>query len=331
MIKKAFFSFIVCLGCVSFKTNAICSGNIPNPITDVCWACVFPMNIAGVELWMGQRRNYDPPPPPVCSCPLPPPIYQRIGFGLSFWEMSRFVEVVRHPFCSPTLGGISIMPPGLLPSGGNERSDTDGTGYAHYQVHIFTAPIMGWVGANIGAGLCLSPGSNLDVMFMSELMFNWNDDSTSLLLNPEALLFANPASILACAADAVPASTAGFGIDPLFWCSGAQGTVYPLNGNRPGHFGALDSAINQMHKGMFMNHRLLVEWDTSTPAAMCGAYIQPMMRKNQYKYNIMHPVGMPAMGHGFGSSTWWGAGQEFPYQGEDYSFLLFRKRSCCAL
>jgi conjugal transfer pilus assembly protein TraU len=27
----------------------------------------------------------------------------------------------------------------------------------------------------------------------------------------------------------------------------------------------------------------------------------------------------------------WGSGKEFPYQGEDFGYLVWRKRSCCLL
>ncbi|WP_422822808.1 TraU family protein [Vibrio fluvialis] len=26
----------------------------------------------------------------------------------------------------------------------------------------------------------------------------------------------------------------------------------------------------------------------------------------------------------------WGAGREFPYKGEDFTYLIWRKRTCCA-
>ena len=309
-----------------------CGGKIPNPITDVCWSCIFPMNIAGaMEINTGERRNFDPPPPSYCTCPAPPPIFTRIGFGLSFWEMSRFVEVVREPFCSPTLGGEKLADTSNLWAGTHDDSKESETAYSFYHVHIFTAPIMDWVGTVIGSALCMSDSTSLDVMFMSELDPIWNDDETSLLLSPEALLFNNPATILSCAADAVSATVSGFGIDALFWCAGSQGTVYPLNGNTPAHYSGLNSALGNMHKGMTLMHRLFLGRDTSTPAAMCGGVPQPVIRKTQYKYNVMWPIALNQRAFGFGGQTWWGVGQEFPYEGEDYNFLLFRKRTCCAL
>ena len=30
------------------------------------------------------------------------------------------------------------------------------------------------------------------------------------------------------------------------------------------------------------------------------------------------------------TTTLWGAGKEYPVQGEDFSYLLFRQRNCCA-
>lgn len=29
------------------------------------------------------------------------------------------------------------------------------------------------------------------------------------------------------------------------------------------------------------------------------------------------------------STTLWGAGREFPFEGEDFAYQVFRKRNCC--
>lgn len=66
----------------------------------------------------------------------------------------------------------------------------------------------------------------LDIAYMSELDPFAQSDELSLFAFPETLLFANPAAILACAADAI-AATAGSPIDALFWCAGSWGQLYP--------------------------------------------------------------------------------------------------------
>jgi conjugal transfer pilus assembly protein TraU len=59
------------------------------------------------------------------------------------------------------------------------------------------------------------------------------------------------------------------------------------------------------------------------------------MDKTAYKAQLVHPVPDTRKDggrccHPFGRTTLaWGAGKEFPVQGEDFAFLLFRKKNCC--
>jgi len=153
----------------------------------------------------------------------------------------------------------------------------------------------------------------------------------AFVLNPEAILFANPVAQAACVADTISAATTMFGLDTLFWCSGSQGSIYPLSGNHAGHIGGVDSSLAIAHKQIFKMHRQFLAQDTSTLAAMCGNVPQPIMRKNQYKQQMLYPVPQTVLGLGFGvPSTIWASGREFPYKGEDFAYLIWRKRTCCA-
>lgn len=70
-----------------------------------------------------ETKNYDLPPLLICKCPAPPPVFVRIGVGVSFWEPARTAEVVRTPFCSPTLGG-SVL--GNFAGVGGTHNESDG-------------------------------------------------------------------------------------------------------------------------------------------------------------------------------------------------------------
>lgn len=310
-----------------------CSGSWVNPVSDICWSCIFPIGVAGAVINGHQLSNHDAPPPAVCTCPAPPPITIRVGMGIAFWEPARWVEVVREPFCFPAFGGgkagFGEANTGLnFAHGTNSSSDEEGN-KAFYHTHYFSAPIMNWVDASLTSGLCWIDG-DANMMFMSEIDPIWNDDSTTMIMNPEAILFNNPITVLACVIDAVTATSSNFGLDQLFWCAGAQGQAYPLNGNHATHVGAIDSSANVMQKTTMLMHRLGLEKDTSTEGAMCGAISQPVMRKNQYKYHLLHPTPRPEWAYGFGVNSYWAVGAEFPYEGEDFNYMLFRKRQCCA-
>jgi len=67
----------------------------------------------------------------------------------------------------------------------------------------------------------------------------------------------------------------------------------------------------------------------------CGMYTQLMMDKRNYKYQLLHPVPQTEKINGkccqpFGRSTvLMEMGKEYPYNGEDASWQIFRKRDCC--
>ena len=86
--------------------NPNCHGKFPNPITDVCWSCSFPIGLAGgAKVTMGQDENTSSSSgSPFCACSNPP----KIGLKMSFWEPARMVDVTRTPYCFVGLGGISM-------------------------------------------------------------------------------------------------------------------------------------------------------------------------------------------------------------------------------
>jgi conjugal transfer pilus assembly protein TraU len=290
---------------------------------------MFPIRIGGIPIIPpGSSENFDPPPPMLCACPAPPPVFTRPGIGISFWEPARIAEVVRTPMCSPTLNGIVL---GALPVPAGTHHHGDGIkGQAFYHVHWIQYPVLNWLGMAFTSGACFI-NETFDVAYLSELDPLWDDDELSFILNPEAVLFANPLTQSACVADTLKAAVTGFGIDSLFWCSGSQGSVYPLSGSHANHSGGIDSSLALVHKLIFKLHRQLIAQDTSTPLAMCGGIPQPVLRKSQYKQQMMYPIPQNIKGYGLGApSMVWGTGREFPYKGEDFSYLMWRKRSCCA-
>ncbi len=98
---------------------------------------------------------------------------------------------------------------------------------AFYHVHWYKYPLTYWL--NIITSLGCLEGGDLDIAYLSEIDPTWTDSSLTTILNPEAVIFANPIAQGACAADAI-ASAFNMPIDALFWCAGSQGSMYPFNG-----------------------------------------------------------------------------------------------------
>jgi len=181
---------------------ATCTGKFPNPITDICWSCILPISIGGARVAnFGGQEDIDNPANPLCSCGRNP----TIGLSIGFWEPARHVEVVRKPFCLTSLGGIDLNPGIPAPEAIRfTRAEGDGDGGSFYQAHFYVNPVMYWLEV-VTDFPCLERGS-FDLAYLTEVDPLWNDDELTLILNPDAVLFANPVAIAACAADCVAAS-----------------------------------------------------------------------------------------------------------------------------
>ena len=62
-----------------------CHGQFMNPITDICWSCMFPLTIGSTPIISDGGPDIDNPSSPVCFCSNPP----RIGVAIGFWEPDR--------------------------------------------------------------------------------------------------------------------------------------------------------------------------------------------------------------------------------------------------
>ena len=252
-------TFAFAVGLISPGTHAAdsltCTGRFPNPITDICWSCILPISIGSATIanFDGQEDIANPSSP-VCSCGVNP----SVGLSIGFWEPARHVEAVRKPFCLASLGGIDLDPGIPAPAGARfTHSQGDGDGGSFYQAHFYVNPVLYWLQV-VADFPCLERGS-FDLAYLTEVDPLWNDDELTLILNPEAVLFANPVAVAACAADCV-AATAGFGIAELFWCAGCQGGIYPLDGHVPYHMGGVRTAALLAQRLTAKMHRELLAW-----------------------------------------------------------------------
>lgn len=306
---------------------ATCKGKFPNPITDICWSCMFPMTLAGASLISMSQEDTPNPSGIACACANPP----MVGMPVSFWEPVRRVDVVRQPFCMSSLGGVQMNPGFDAPEAG--RSKRDGQNKtSFYQVHWYIDPMVFYMQVVLDSR-CLE-NRGFDVAYLTELDPLWNDDELTRIINPDVYLFGNLPARAACAADCVTAS-AGFPSNTLYWCAGCHGSLYPLNGNIQAHVGGVQASSLEVERIIAKMHREGLMWAASGDDGMCGYYPQLLMDKNNYKTQMIYPVPQTEKILGkccqpLGRTTiLWGAGKEFPYEGEDFSYEIFRKRNCC--
>ena len=171
-----------------------------------------------------------------------------------------------------------------------------------------------------------------DVAYITELDPMWNNDKLNFVLNPEAVLFTSPVAQVAGAIDCT-ASTLGLPNDVSFWTAGCQDSMYPLNGSISVETTSIQSALLTAEKFTFKMPRQGLAW--GYVIGLCGKYPMPVMQKSQYRHQLTNPVAMISGKFGCsptGRSTFlyeWM--KKIPIIGEDFGFILWRKRGCCAL
>ena len=109
-LKTAFSNHTVILTKINFKAFRIailfflllaslpayskCVGRFVNPMSDICWKCIFPLKIAGVTVVRGNPSP-ETSRQPLCLCKRPPLPLPVPGIPISFWEPVRLVDVTR--------------------------------------------------------------------------------------------------------------------------------------------------------------------------------------------------------------------------------------------
>lgn len=333
-------------------------------ITGVCWSCMLPVRLFGAINLGGNSDNLPAGvnTKAVCACQNSTGAYQ-FGTTLGMWSPSRLIEVVRKPYCSPGLGGITLRnswnPWGTI----GEDDDLEGNN-AFYNYHYYAFPLH-IILELMGTLDCNSEGyTDFDLMYMSEVDPTWNEDELAFFTNPEAAIFSNPLLQAACAGDCIAATT-GIPVDEFYWCAGCWGGLYPFTG----HISATGSSVRSTSlvasKAIAALHRRGLARKTFGDKALCGGYLFPTIPKSSYKMSLLYPnteasneglgKNLPTLADGsslttspstatFGkadgydqgcchsigtSQMMWGEWRNTPGIGEDHVYMLWKYTDCC--
>jgi conjugal transfer pilus assembly protein TraU len=325
--RTILYSSLLALLWLPVPAFGLCRSKMLNPVTDVCWQCVFPIQFGGkVSIGGGGESPPDNISSPVCTCTQGASV--TIGVTASFWEPARMIETVKDPYCFPVLGTSLTNPqPGLL-AGSQGTQETAGAVSTFQQAHLYVFPV--WTLLSLFVDFPCLEQEGFDLAYMTEVDPLWGNDALSFLINPEALLFGNPAAQLACIADSL-AANAGLPLDPLFWCMGSWGSAYPMTGTIA-ESNSLAANAGIASRLIFKLGREALLWDTALNA--CGPVMTPIWNKSHYRLQIARPVrgaacipvGRSDLLWGSGKNPPQGAGQNAP---DNFLWMLNRKNKCC--
>lgn len=91
------------------SADSACEGRFVNPITDICWSCIFPLSLGSIKVSQGKVPDTANPSMPIQICPAPPPAVQAYRAG--HWLLGADGADGRHP-----VTGMHGEP-GLQPAG----------------------------------------------------------------------------------------------------------------------------------------------------------------------------------------------------------------------
>jgi conjugal transfer pilus assembly protein TraU len=234
------------------------------------------------------------------------------------------------------LGGVSL-------GSDNKKISSYSRGYnkrtnhnSFYHLHYYIYPLIYWLEL-LTDFICLEQ-STFDVAYMSEFDITWNDPKLQSLLNPESLLFGNPLAQAACSLDCA-SSTANIPIDSMFWCAGCLGNMYPFSGANADHVGGVQNSSLLSMRIIAKMHRMGLAQETSTTDSsingkICRNSKLLKVKKSQYKLQLVNPkssasasdIGCWPIGM---SDMAYSAFKEYPYDGQDWGYLVWRKKNCC--
>ncbi|HBT4305962.1 TPA: conjugal transfer pilus assembly protein TraU [Klebsiella pneumoniae] len=284
--------------------------------------------VADIKVSQGKVPDTANPSMPIQICPAPPPLFRRIGLAIGYWEPMALTDVTRSPGCMVNLG-FSLPAFGKTAQGTAKKDEKQVNG-AFYHVHWYKYPLTYWL--NIITSLGCLEGGDLDIAYLSEIDPTWTDSSLTTILNPEAVIFANPIAQGACAADAI-ASAFNMPLDVLFWCAGSQGSMYPFNGWVSNESSPLQSSLLVSERMAFKLHRQGMIMETiGKNNAVCNEYPSPILPKERWRYQMVNMYPDSGQCHPFGRSvTRWETGKNPPNTKKNFGYLMWRKRNCVFL
>ncbi|EKM3832519.1 conjugal transfer pilus assembly protein TraU, partial [Salmonella enterica] len=244
------------------------------------------------------------------------------------WEPMALTDVTRSPYCMVNLGGFNINVGNVgTGTGGQENRANPG---AFYHVHWYKYPLTYWLNIITSMG-CLQ-GGDMDIGYLSELDPMWDSSSLSMIIQPEAILFGNVIAQAACAADAA-ASLVHMPLDPLFWCAGSQGSMYPFNGWVSNEFSPMQTSLLLSERMAFKLHRQgMIMNSVGADTAVCFEYPSPIIPKSRWRYHLVNKYPDAGQCHPLGRSvTRWETGKNMPNDRRNFGYLFWRKRNCVFL
>jgi conjugal transfer pilus assembly protein TraU len=310
----------------AFGGTTGCNNTMFNPVTDVPWNAIFPLRVGGIAV----KQNRDLPDTnegrsgsPMCACTNATETY--LGLKASFYQLDTMAEVVRTPYCSPTVGtAFSSLDNGY--HGGTNSMKTDSP-KTFKQVHWLRFPVFDIVGMLTDSS-CIKHGEGFDYLMFSELDPTHNKSYLAAVLDPRVFLFASPPFDLVCSASRgiamLPGEILTGAFNSLFWCCFEN--VYSLTGDK-NNSADTESSVAIASKTLYKLSSTGLHMDLTSN--VCQPTVRPFWKKGDYRWALAKPVTMSKPIICDTPGFLWDGNKNYPYKEGNYLWLLFQKKICC--
>lgn len=285
---------------------------------------ILPIKIMGIQVTPSYGADDISTVGGYCGCWRP---YYTPGVVIEFWEPLAVIDVSNIPNCMPSLGmhiDIDIVAGGSFQEVYKENTQNRES----FQVTYLNYPLFAMLG--MFTDMVCTGDSDMDLMYLSTIDPLWQNDKWSILVNPDAFLFANKIAQMICVVDAI-AAMFNHPLDPLYWCFGSWHPTFPLTKHTM-EVSHPEAAMSIAAKTLHRMHRMFQLNGTIDYPGLCSQYPQPIISKRQYNmfpiFPLMpHPYRIPIGKTGF----IWNAGQDVPVVNSHvWSIVVYRKRNCCS-
>lgn len=286
---------------------AKCSGRFLNPVSDICWRCVFPLRLSGVKIFGKDQDDNDSSSNTKLICNCGP---KWVGLPVGYFEPHYMVDVTTDPYCTPSLGGKVIGNVGLPGDAQGTvamKPGNPGRNSSFYHYVLYKNPILVLMGA-FSDNPCLDQ-SVFDVLQFSAVNPTWANDQLATILSPDAFLYGGLGAILTGIPVGVCATVGGDNGACLalrrmaHWTVGFNGQTYPLTGANSNDLSSVSTAHAIMKRALTLGHRTLTIWGTSGSRGMCGYYAEPFFDTTDIKVQMTFPSAETAGWFGSGGAA----------------------------
>lgn len=285
---------------------------------------MFPMSMAGLKISSGDDvlgANDSGNSSMTCSCAGEGSA--KVGVPMSFWEPFAIVDTTYESWhIVPFDLKLDLAAPYMLD--GARASGSSGKAVKS-NIHYITFPVFKLLDM-FGDLPCLKNSEELDLASVSEVLPFFQNDLLSLNVFPETLLLSNPATTLACIADAVAVTTAT-PIDSLFYCLGA-GQLYPISATAIGD-NVVGANADNAARGIYImgRHGLLKEYAPNG----CYSNYKTIWTKSRYRFHLWSPMRQGKCAPFGYPELVWTSGLPADQLDNDMSFMMWRKVDCCTM